>query len=298
MLLTTTETILTPRVNVKPYNIQLSGRSLDILKFIFEFKIATAWQITRFLKQRDRIKYIYLKLHRMWQAGLLDSFKAFTGSRAGMPVYYMLSKLGLKALREQAHYDKSILENYPPTRNLLSPGLFKHEAQVVELASQEILNKSSSLNIAFKGEALSQSREYRSDKNIEVLTPDYTVFYTVGDQTERVFTEFERTNKMKHAMIKKMERYMRFLTPDGFKNTTLRIVFQTPGMETAFWFTLGIEKPHIARDMRILTTHISLLQSHEHFMEPVYASDDTVIWVREGRTVAKVKSRIKLFSFL
>ncbi|OGM97912.1 MAG: hypothetical protein A2817_01735 [Candidatus Yanofskybacteria bacterium RIFCSPHIGHO2_01_FULL_39_8b] len=297
-MLTTAETILTPRVNVKPYNVQMNETSLDILKLVFEFKIATAWQITRFLKQRDRVKYIYLKLHRMWQAGLLESFKVFTGSRAGMPVYYMLSKSGLKVLGEYGHYDKDALKNYPPIRALLSSGMFKHEAQVVELASQEILNKTSDLHITFTGETKSQTREYRSDKHIEVLTPDYTAFYTVGNQTERIFTEFERTNKTHVAMLKKIDRYIKHLTPDGFKNTTLRLIFQTSGMETAFWRNLCLEKPQFNQHIRILTTHLSLLGNRERFSEAIYASFNTIGLVREGRVFAKVESRIKLFSFL
>ena len=292
------EITLTPRVNVEPYNVQMNGTSLDILKLLFEFKIATAWQLTRFLKQRDMVKYIYLKLHRMWQAGYLESFKVYTGSLAGVPVYYMLSKRGLKTLAEDAHFDVLRLKNYPSVKNILSSGSFKHEAQVVELASLEALNRTPNLNIIFKGETDSLNREYRSNKNIEVLAPDYTVLYIVGGQTERVFTEFERTNKTHNAMIRKIERYINFLSPEDCKRVTLRMIFQTPGMESAFWLNLFLEKPHFARQLRILTTHISLLGSKERFMEPVYVAEDTMTLERQGRVVAKVLSRIKLFSFL
>jgi DNA-binding PadR family transcriptional regulator len=276
----------------------MNGTSLDVLRILFEFKIVTAWQLTRFLKQRDRVNYIYLKLHRMWQAGYLESFKVYTGSLAGVPVYYALSKRGLKALAEAAHFDLLRLKNYPSVKNILSSGSFKHEAQVVELASLEALNRSTSLNIAFKGETDSLNREYRSDKNIEVLAPDYTVLYIVGGQIERVFTEFERTNKTHNAMIRKIERYINFLSPDDCKNTTLRIIFQTPGMETAFWLNLFLSKPHFVRQLRIMTTHLALLGSKESFMDPVYVAEDTMTLERQGRVIVKVLSRIKLFSFL
>ncbi len=298
MLLTTSQTTLTPRANVKSYNVQMNEASLDILKLIFEFKIATAWQITRFLKQRDRVKYIYLKLHRMWQAGFLESFKVFTGSRAGMPVYYILSKIGLTALGEHAHYDKFHLKIYPSPKRFLTSGLFKHEAQIVELASMEMLNQSRNLNITFKGEMSSQSYEYRSDKNIEVLTPDYTVFYILGNQTERIYSEFERTNKTNQAMIQKIERYIKFLNPEECKHTTLRLIFQTPGMETSFWLNMVLNKPSFLKHLRILTTHISLLTSSTQFLEPVYASEDQVSLERQGRVIIKISTRIKLFSFL
>lgn len=298
MLLTTNQTILTPRANVKPYNVQMNEASLDILKLIFEFKIATAWQITRFLKQRDRVKYIYLKLHRMWQAGFLESFKVFTGSRAGMPVYYILSKIGLAALAEHAHYDKFHLKMYPSPKIFLASGLFKHEAQIVELASMEILNRSRNLSITFKGEMSSQSYEFRSDKYIEMLTPDYTVFYILGNQTERIYSEFERTNKTNQAMIRKIERYIKFLSPEEYKHTTLRLIFQTPGMETSFWLNMVLNKPSFLKHLRILTTHVSLLTSSTQFLEPVYASEDQVSLERQGRVIIKISARIKLFSFL
>ena len=292
------ETTITERINVEPYNVQMNEASADILKLIFEFKIATAKHITRFIKQRDMVKYVYLKLHRMWQAGFLESFKVYTGSLAGIPVYYALSKLGLKALADYAHYDKLQLKNYPPIKTLFSSGSFKHEAQVVELASLEALNKSGNLNITFKGEVSSQTREYRSDKNIEVLTPDYTVFYIVGGQTETIFTEFERTNKTNRAMIRKIERYIKFFTIEECKNKTLRIIFQTPGMETSFWLNILLDKHQFLNHMRILTTHVSLLNSAMQFLEPVYAEERTVDFVRQGRVVATIPSRIKLFSFL
>lgn len=292
------EATITERVNVEPYNVQINDASLEILKLLFEFKIATARHITRFLKQRDMVKYIYLKLHRMWQAGFLESFKVFTGSLAGIPVYYTLSKLGLQALADHAHYDKFRLKNYPPVKAILSSGSFKHEAQVVELASLEGLNKSHNLDVTFKGEILTQIREYRSDKSIEVLTPDYTAFYKLGGETERVFTEFERTNKTHGAMMKKIARYLNFLTPDGFKNTTLRLIFQTPGMETAFWLNLSLSKPYYVQNLRVLTTHVALLNNREMFLEPVYADYRTVNLERQGRVVAVIPSRIKLFSFL
>jgi len=298
MSLNTLDVSLTPRKDAKTYNVQINQSTLEILSLIFEFKIATVWQISRFLHQQDRLKYDYLKLRRLWQAGFLESFMIFTGSRAGMPVYYMLSKQGLTALNEYGHYDQTRLENYPEAKKLLSWNLFRHEAEVVELASLEAKNKTEKLKIIFKGETDSLAREFRSDKNIEVLTPDYTVIYTAFNVTERVYSEYERTSKSLGAMIRKIERYLQFLNPDENVHTTLRFIFQTPQMEQSFWLRLLMNKASFLQKLRIFTTNLTLLESFEQFLEPIYVSEQTVKLEKQGRLIADLSKRIKLFSFL
>ena len=177
---------VTPRPEGESYNVQMSQSLLDILALIFEFKICAAWHIARFISQTDQSKYLALKLRRMWQAGLLESLQIYAGTRLGMPVYYMLSKQGLKTLSEVAHYDKLRLKGYPTPTSFISSNLFKHDAQIVELASLEAMNRTEKLQITFTGETGSMTRENRSDKNIEVLTPDYIVDYTINGVTERV----------------------------------------------------------------------------------------------------------------
>jgi len=298
MSLNTLDVSLTPREDIKIYNVQLNQNALETMSLIFEFKIATAWQISRFLRQQDRVNYVYLKLRQLWQAGYLESFKIFTGSRSGMPVYYMLSKQGLVALNEYGHYDQNRLENYPQAKKLLSWNLFRHEAEVVELASLEAKNKTQKLKIIFKGEMDSLAREFRSDKNIEVLTPDYTVIYTAFNVTERVYSEYERTSKSLGAMIRKIERYIQFLNSNENIHTTLRFIFQTPQMEQSFWLRLLMNKASFLQKLRIFTTNLTLLGSFEQFLEPIYASEQTVKLEKQGRLIADLSKRIKLFSFL
>lgn len=223
MYLNTLEVTLTPRVASDSYNLQLNQAALDILALIFEFKVVTAWQIARFLTRKDQSKYLYLKLRRMWQAGLLESFKVYAGSRAGMPVYYMLSKSGLKVLSHRGRYGPETIKNYPQAKTLFSLNIFRHEAQVVELASQEVKNGSTNFDISFMGELGSLVRDTRSDKSIEVFTPDYTAFYRVGGAKECIYTEFERTNKSVMAMNRKLERYIRHLDPSTKERITLRL---------------------------------------------------------------------------
>ena len=298
MYLNTLDVTLTPRTNNKKYNVQINKTTLDILSLIFEFKVATAWQITRFLEQRDQSKYLYLKLNRIWQAGLLESFKIFTGSRAGMPVYYMLSKLGLKLLVEQGLYNPIHIKNYPQAKTLLSWSLFRHEAEIVELASMEVKNRSESFTIIFKGEASSLSHDFMSDKAIEVLTPDYTVFYGVGEMKKYIYSEFERTVKSKPAMLKKIERYVQFLNPEQREHATIRLIFQTPSMEQSFWLNILSNQANFLQKLRVVSTNLSFLERHEQFLEPIYASEETIKLAKHSHLTIDMSQRIKLFSFL
>lgn len=272
MYLNTLDVKLLPRTETDTYNLKLNDSALEILGLVLEFKVATGWHISRFLTQRDQSKYIYAKLKRMWKAGLLESFKVYSGSVYGTPVFYMLSKSGLKVLEEQGKYAPEILRTYPHAKQLLSWGLFKHEAQVVELASNEVKNKSQSLDISLKGEVVSLSRELMSNKNIEVLTPDYTVCYSLSGNSHCIYSEFERTVKSKEAMLKKIERYIVYLDAEQRKKITVRLMFQTPNLEQSFWNNVLNNAPILLQKLRIVTTNLSLLQDHSYFLEPVYLS--------------------------
>src|SRR5579862_8022161 len=105
MYLHSLEIKLNVRAVIKPYNVKLNPATLEMLAFLFEFKLASSWQVTRFLKQKDNSRYVYTKLRRMWQAGLLESFKIFSASTVGAPLYYILSKQGLLVLKQQGKYE-------------------------------------------------------------------------------------------------------------------------------------------------------------------------------------------------
>lgn len=297
MLFPTLEVILTPRSNT-PYKADLNQSTIDILKIIFEFKIVATWHIARFLGQPERAKYLYLKMRRLWQAGLLESLQVYGGTRVGMPIYYMLSKEGLNILADHAHYDKLQLKSYPSATSLISSNLFRHEAQVVELASLEAKNRSNNLKLNFMGETGSMTREILSGHAVEVLTPDYAVIYSYIDIRQLVYTEFERTNKSTAAMLRKVERYVRYFGPGDTKYITLRLIFQTPRMETAFWLNIFMNKPSLLLRLRICTTHLALLETPQQFCEPIYATQRTATLKRKGRVVAEVESRVKLFVVL
>jgi hypothetical protein len=298
MYLDTLEVRLTPRTEEDSYNLQLNEAALDILSLVFEFKVLTAWQIARFLGHKDQSKYLYLKLRRVWQAGLLESFKVYTGSRAGMPVYYMLSKRGLKLLAEKGKYHPMLLKSYPQAKTLFSWGIFRHEIQVAELASQEVKNGSKSFAIACKGEASSVAHDFRSEKSVEVFTPDYTVFYRMGGLEKRIYTEFERTSKSTENMGRKIERYLLHLDQKDREHTTLRFIFQNPQMEQAFWRNAFLHQAGFLQKLRVLSTNLNLLSSHEHFLEPIYVSEHTAKLTKEGSLGVDLSERTKLFSFL
>lgn len=287
---------LTPRTGIGSYNVKTTPATLEILALIFEFKLAASWQISRFLTQKDRSRYIYTKLRRMWQSGLMESFKHFSGSLAGIPLYYVLSKQGLKLLTDQGLYEPSQLQAYPKAKTLLDWKQFEHEAQIVELASLESLNKASNLDITFKGEISSKSLDYMSDKHIEVLTPDYTVVYKLAQVDQIIYTEFERTHKSHEAILNKVQRYYDFFYPQGNKKIILRLVFDTPGMEQAFWLNIFTNRPSLLK-LNIVTTNLTLILGHKDFLQPIYAADSTVDLNKRSRLKAEIPYRIKLFNF-
>ncbi len=289
---------LNPRKETKIYNLKLNQSTLEILGLVFEFKIAASWHIARFLSQRDQSKYIYLKLRRMWQAGYLDSFKLFSGSLAGIPIYYTLSRSGLKVLAQNNLYSPSQLAKYPSPKILFSSGLFEHEKQIVELASLEAKNQTMDLGIKFKGEIASQGTDFMDDKTIEALTPDYTVFYTHANQTEIVYSELERTQKSKLAMLRKVERYKNFLKQEQIKNRTLRIIFQSPEMEQSFWLNIYTNRPQLLNTLRITTTNTLLLKDQHKFVDEIYATRETVKLSKPVKLMVDTSRRIKLFDFL
>ena len=290
--------ILTPRSEKDVYSPDLNEATLNILSLIFEFKLATAIHIARFLGQKEVNRYLYMKLRRLWQGGLLESLQLYQGTRLGMPLYYMLSKEGLDIVAKHHHYDKTYLKTYPSPTAFIASGLFHHEAEIVELASLEALAASDKTKIAFVGEVGSLIREARSDKRIEVLTPDYTVFYTINGITETVYTEFERSNKSTGAMMRKIERYDRNLEPNEREYTTLRLVFDNEHMERSFWLHILLEKSHLARNLRIVTTNLALVQTTEQFLETVYATGELISLKRHGRVMAEIRKRGKLFGFI
>lgn len=287
--------ILTPRSDKDVYAPDLNEATLNILSLIFEFKLATAIHIARFLGQKDVNRYLYTKLRRLWQGGLLESLQLYQGTRLGMPLYYMLSKEGLSIVAKHHHYDKAYLKTYPSPNALIASGLFQHEAEIVELASLESLASTGKIKITFVGEVGSLIREARSDKRIEVLTPDYTVFYTTEGIAETVYTEFERSNKSIGAMMRKIERYDRNLEPNEREHTTLRLIFENERMERSFWLHLLLERSHLARNLRIVTTNLALLQTTEQFLEEIYATEDSIKLKRDGRVMAEVEKRERLF---
>ncbi len=293
------EVSVAPREDAKAYAVDINKKTLDILFLVFEFKIAAAPHIARFLGQPDQSKYLYLKLRRMWHAGLLEGLQISVGTRQrGMPVYYMLAKDGLAALAHHFHYSKTHLKSYPAVASFIASGLFKHEADIVELASLEAKNRSEKIKIDFVGEAGSLVREVKSGKRIEAFTPDYTVAYQINGETELVYTEFERTNKSPAGMLKKIERYVRHLDPTENKHMTLRIIFENENMEASFWLNILLNKPRLLQVFRIVTTNMAHTKTPEHFLKAIYATAETVDLKRDGRVTTDLSKRVRLLEGL
>lgn len=285
---------LIERTEKDTYRPDMNAATLKILLFFFEFKLASAVHIARFLGEEKVTRYLYTKLRRLWQGGLLESLQLNAGTRLGLPMYYMLSKNGLQILERHFHWDKLYLKTYPSIGSFLSSGLFQHEAGIVELASLEAMNRSPTLTIAFTGEMNSLLREVRSDKRIEVLTPDYTVSYETNDTKKIVYTEFERTNKSHILMIRKIERYVHHFEPGEEKDKILRLIFDNERMERSFWFTLLLDKPNLLRSLAVVTTNVSLITSPEQFLHAIYSTERSVDLKRDGRVVADLTNKVKL----
>jgi hypothetical protein len=296
--------VLTPRKEISHYHlIYTNDSTLKMLRLLFEFKLATGWQLSRFMLGVDKNSYIYKKLGLMWQTGLLESFKVYTkAGRFGAPLYYMLSKQGLEVLYEHGRrYEWEQIKTYPKPQDLLSSPSFWHEEHIVELASLESQNQSKDLTIDFLGEMSSREQDDRYDSTrnytIEALTPDYTVIYTKNGKKYPIYTEYERTRKSHKASLKKIDRYhYYFLYPNENKKYLLRIIFETPGMEEAFWLNLVLHQPSFL-NMNIITTNIDLLYSHKQFLEPVYANKDTAKLTKESKLEAHVVGRVRLMEF-
>ena len=290
---------IAPREDAKAYAVDINQKTLDILFLIFEFKIAAAPHIARLLNQPEQSKYLYLKLRRMWQSGLIESLQVSVGTRQrGMPVYYMLARDGLAALAHHFHYSKTHLKSYPSVASFIASGLFKHEAEIVELASLEAQNRTEKLKILFVGEAASLARQMRSEKRIEAFTPDYTVSYAINGRIELVYTEFERTNKSPAEMLKKIDRYVRHLDLKENQGTTLRIIFESESMEASFWLNILLNKSRLLQRLRVVTTNTAHTATPEQFLQSIYATADTVDLKRDGRLTAVLAKRVKLFEGL
>jgi len=291
------------------YHIQYNESTIKILSLIFEWKLTTSTHIAKFFGKEDRDKHIYAKLRRMWQGGLLESFKVFEGSYIAMPMYYTLSKQGLKLLQENGRglYDKQLVRKYPDKETYLSLIFFKHECMVVELASLESQVANERLAIKFRGEAQSSAHDRRYDSNrdynIEVFTPDYSVQYKIDEHVLPImFTEYERTPKSKANMLRKLERYFLFFRWDERKDYILRIIFETEGMERAFWkVTLTAHDTNSTgssvRNLRIITTNLSLITVSKDFLTEIYATRESLTYNRETKKL-EIAVRIKMFRSL
>ncbi len=291
---------ITERKDTDACTTAVTQNVLDILSVIFEFKIAASWHIARLIFQMDRKKYAYKKLNIIWRAGYIESFRPETGiQRASTPVYYLLSQKGLDALREGKAYTYRQLRRYPQQKTILQKTFFDHDSTIVELASQEAKIASKNLSIRFKGESNSVAHDYRGANNVEVFTPDYTALYAFGDRMLPVFTEFERTPKSKRDILRKVERYLEHLRYDARQTATLRFIFQDDKFEQAFWITILTRKPQSLERMKIMTTHIPMIKTHEHYREPIYASASfTKLTRNEDGLTVDISQRIKLFAFL
>lgn len=290
---------LTSRKASDRYNLKINASTLEILRLILKFKLAAGWHISRFTAQKDQSRYVYMKLRRMWQAGLLESFNVYDNSLIGASLFYMLSKQGLKLLKDKGIYDQNRLKTYPKAKTVMDWGpLFKLGALNAELASMEAKNKGKGIDISFKGDSISSSFEYEGKKYTEVLTPGYTVCYTIGQVECVIYTEVEQTLKSKEAILSKIEKYINCQSSENRKYKILRFIFETPKMESAFWLNLYMNKPSLLLGVKIITTNLSLITDYKDFLGAIYSSERTTQLAKARHLKVEISERVKLFGFL
>jgi hypothetical protein len=69
-------------------------------------------------------------------------------------------------------------------------------------------------------------------------------------------------------------------------------------MEELFWLNILTNEPVLVQKLRIRSTNLSLLTTHEQFLEPVYNSEKTIQFIKDGQLQVAAGERVKLFSFL
>lgn len=297
MYLNTLEVKLNQRKSEATKLVEINPKTLSLLKLIFEFKIVTATHMSRFMSGVEESKYLYKKLRQIWLTGILESFNIYSGNRISPTVYYMLSKKGINALIEYNKISKKQSKYYPVAKDLMSTGQFKHEAQIVELASWESKLNRGELNLNFSGELSSQNLSVKDDKTVEALSPDYVVLYERGQNKNLVFTEFERTKKSFQAMQSKIAKYISFFFDKEISQITIRMIFQTPQMEKSFWINTILNQPNALR-LNILTTNLELIKNENDFLKGIYANESSANLTKNSKLNIEIINRVKLFNFL
>lgn len=276
----------------------LSDRYLEILSYIFEFKLATACHLSRFVRHMEYDEHLAAALSVMWRGGYLVRTMAQAGNPVRRHAFYLLARDGLAELRDAGLHPMEHLERYPRAEPFLASANLRHEVAITELSSMESLIAEPGLSLDFSGELSSLGHERKSGYAVEVFTPDYVVRYAAGNKEYPVYTEYERTRKSPEVLVKKMEHYAYRLQRDERGAAVVRCIFETADMEGVFWSALLARMPQLLGQLRVMTTNLGLIEESRDFLMPIYASGTNVRLGDDRRAHIDPAARAKLFPFL
>lgn len=282
-------------------HLYITENDIRILRYVFEFGLATGTHISRFLKATEDDNYLRRRLRDLWHHGYLESFKVYAGSISGMPVYYILGKEGASFLLEEGIYPYQDIKGSGYTRKLLSMGGFRHESRIIDLASWEAMNVKDDLEIKFKGEKGVSKFERIAEKVVEILTPDYgTVYIKPGNLPIEILTEYERSYKSNRVKVEKVKRYLDYKRNYKDFDPTIRFIFLNEGIELSFWDAVMKNYPNAFGTLRFLSTNLSHIKDNSSFTAPIYLELSN-IKLAKGRRLKDLQGKLertKLLKFM
>lgn len=285
-------------------NIRITNSDIELLSYIGEFKVLSNIHICRLKKHVDkRIQFISERLRVLWIMGLIERFRIYTGENANvnnMPLLFVLSEDGAKALVEHKGYTYDQLKYFKYADKLFEWGLFNHEIDTANIASMEACIKDEDFNIELRGEEYNKVTELIHGKIKEVFTPDYSSCYKFKNNNTivTIYNEIERGYKTFSIKTEKLERYYDHLQKTNRLSSPIRLFFINENIEASFWKTIILDKGLKIRQLNIYTTNFQLIKGSESFLDKIYFKIQSVNVDRSSNGVVEINkqksTRVKL----
>lgn len=205
--------------NLEP--IRLTGRDVDILRAVGEYRILTTGQICKlFFRSIHKARK---RLFKLWQHHLIDRrFAAVRFGEGSSNTLYVLSRQGARMLAMQPRLSQSVSTPAPPERNgsplFLDHTLARNDLRIVltlgcrreaevELISWE-QNKSIKENVT-----LITGEQYRQVVRVP-LFPDATFVIRHHDRSKKFYLEIDRGTTSLKRLARKLLAYNTLLRRD------------------------------------------------------------------------------------
>lgn len=270
-------------------NFVITDYDLKLLKLVNEFRLATTYQLSRFVKQKESNIYLYRRLKTLWLNKVFERFKVYQGSLAGMPYYYVLGSAGINLLKQLPDYDNDKIKGHKHSTRIINWQNFMHNSMLTEIASHEaMLNSQDSVKVMFKGELGSIVYDEDHPKRFELIAPDFMSLYVSGKHGFVIYSEFERTYKANAKKKKKIKNYQDYLEGREGKHY-VRFIFPTEKMELGYWTHLLKNEPSLIKSLNLVSTNLETIQNGESFADKIYMKvDPKDLAIRSLGSVEKV----------